>query len=129
MPSWCASRPATHRRVSSDRPSGSFGSWNAFDPSLCRKEKFTCNPLPPRSPSGRPRKVASFPWRSQISRTRSLNRNASSAAGIASAYLMFTSYAALSYSLHQPSTGNPHRIAVLTSSSITPVGSTDMPVP
>ena len=50
-----------HFRVRSERPSGSFGSWNAFDPSCRRNEKFTCRPLPPRSPSGRPRNVAIFP--------------------------------------------------------------------
>ena len=33
MPSWCASIPAMHWRASSDSPSGSFGSWNAFEPS------------------------------------------------------------------------------------------------
>ena len=74
-----------HRRARSDNPSGSFGSWKAFEPSARRKLKFTCMPLPPRSFRGRPMNVASLPWRSAISRISSRNTNASSAAGIASA--------------------------------------------
>ena len=73
-----------HRRARSERPSGSFGSWNALEPSSRRKLKFTCMPLPPRSFSGRPMNVASLPWRSAISRISSRNTNASSAAVIAS---------------------------------------------
>ena len=80
-----------HRRVRSEIPSGSFGSWKAFDPSLRRNEKLMWSPLPPRSPSGLPRNVASLPCRSQISRTSSLNRKASSAAWTASSYRMLTS--------------------------------------